>query len=343
MIERPASVQSFSEMERGYRLQQIFLPHAALQRDSFYGRQPGQAFSLEGMPARFAHYTTADAALSIIQNKRMWMRNATAMSDYREVHHGFEIINRFFSDEPKIKAFEAAINSCAPGAMSAAVTQFNAWWQSIQTDTYVMSISQHKASEDLRGRLSMWRAFGSNSSAKVALVVNIPWFSGASQVLNLLFSPVTYLPEPEVHAAFQRVIANVRTEKEFLSQVPRDVVQQAIFSMLVMSVTCMKHEGFQEELEWRAIYLPKMWPSPLMEASTVSIGGVPQIVYEIPLDKYVSESIAGLDLAAIFDRLIIGPSPYPRVMYQAFVDALTTAGVQGAEKLVFVSDIPIRS
>lgn len=84
-------------------------------------------------------------------------------------------------------------------------------------------------------------------------------------------------------------------------------------------------------------------PSPLMESSTEIIGGVPQIVYKFPLDGTVSDALRGLDLSRILDGLIIGPSPYPWVMKEAFVAALLKAGVTDAESRVFVSNIPIRA
>jgi len=50
-----------------------------------------------------------------------------------------------------------------------------------------------------------------------------------------------------------------------------------------------------------------------------------------------------LDMYRMFDRFIIGPSPYPWAMYEAFTAALAKAGIQDAEKRVFTSGIPIRA
>jgi hypothetical protein len=72
------------------------------------------------------------------------------------------------------------------------------------------------------------------------------------------------------------------------------------------------------------------------------IGGVPQIVYEIPLDEKKSNEIADLDLFRMLDRVIVGPSPYPWVTRQAFVEALKAEGVDRAEEIVWASDIPLR-
>jgi hypothetical protein len=120
--------------------------------------------------------------------------------------------------------------------------------------------------------------------------------------------------------------------------------------MFLFRVLCLKHEGFHEEREWRAIYAPTLGayapipgPSQLMESSTEVVSGVPQVVYKVPLDASVSDQIADLDFTQIFDHLIIGPTPYPQPIYSAFVDELTKAGVANSAERVRVSEIPIRA
>jgi hypothetical protein len=321
------------------KLETIFMPYATRQRGKLFadGRNTH---------ARFVHYTSAEAALSIIQGKRVWMRNTTCMSDYREVQHGFDILNSFFSDKSESRAFINALDVCVPGAATEAIALFNQWWtdspSSIRVNTYITSISDHDDKEDLHGRLSMWRAFG-HVAARVAIVFRVPWYSGGTQALSVMFSPVGYLTKDEVHAELHAVIENVRANSAFLRTVDRSVVVRLVLLMLVAGVACLKHEGFREEREWRAIYLPKLWHSPLMESSTESVGGVPQKVYNFPLDVTVSDALHDLDITRIFDRLIIGPSPYPWVMYEAFVTALLKAGVSDAANRVFASNIPIRA
>jgi hypothetical protein len=97
--------------------------------------------------------------------------------------------------------------------------------------------------------------------------------------LNLLFSPVAYLGEKEAHENILQVITNVKTDREFLRSLDREVVVSYVFIMLLAGVTCLKHEGFREEREWRAIYSPSRSASTLMKCSTVVVGGIPQTVY----------------------------------------------------------------
>jgi len=323
----PEQIQSAIELES------IFTPTARRRRDEIY---PGRD------SARFVHYTSSEAALSIIGSKRLWMRSTTCMADYREVQHGFELINAFFVDTTNRERFSAALDACSPGIAKEAIDLFNAWWSDIQFNTYISSISEHDNKEDFHGRLSMWRAFG-GQGARVALVFNVPWISPATPILNVILSPVSYSKREEVHDEINAVIENIKKRTEFLKSIDRKILVSQIFNMLVVGVTCLKHEGFREEREWRVLYSPKRAPSKVVEQATITIGGVPQIVYKLPLDVTVSDALADLDVSQIFDRLIIGPSAYAWAQYEAFVSALTKAGVALATEKVFISDIPIRS
>ena len=264
------------------------------------------------------------------------------MADYREVQHGFEMFRKFFSDEERKKEFYATLDAVSPNIAAEAVNLFDRWWGNIRFNTYITSISEHDDREDSHGRLSMWRAFG-GTTARVALILNLPWFSGATEALNLAFSPVAYLQEQEAQSVMADVIRNVRANLDFLRSIERAIVVNVVFNMLAGGVTCLKHEGFLEEREWRVIYWPQRSLSPLMESSIEIVGGIPQIVYKLPLDREKSDVLADLDLARLFDRLIIGPSQFSLPMCEAFTKALTARGVEQADKRVFISGIPIRS
>lgn len=323
------------QIDQGIRLGHILMPYAERQRKAFFEKTPNQTY------ARLVHYTTAENALKIINSKRIWMRNTHVMADYREVQHGFEIFNKFFSDPAKGKVFADTLDQCAPGVALEAIRMFNESWRDIQFNTYISSISEHQDNEDQHGRLSMWRAFG-GAGARVGIVLKIPTISQGSLALSLLFSPVAYLTEEAAHKVMEEVIGNIRNNCEFLATVDHAVLVRTVFMMLLAGVVCLKHEGFHEEREWRAIYAPKRWPSTLMESSTEVIAGVPQVVYKIPLDPTVSGHLADLDFSKMFDRLIVGPTPYVWPMYDAFVDALTKAGVVDAGTRLFASGIPLR-
>jgi hypothetical protein len=70
------------ELETALRLERIYMPYAARRRAQLFQNNE-----------RFVHYTSAPAALSIVESKRMWMRNTTCMTDYSEVMHGLTLLS----------------------------------------------------------------------------------------------------------------------------------------------------------------------------------------------------------------------------------------------------------
>jgi hypothetical protein len=105
----------------------------------------------------------------------------------------------------------------------------------------------------------------------------------------------------------------------------------------------LKHEGFSEEREWRVIHAPNRMPSDNLESSIETIAGVPQRIYKIPLRSDPSAGLTGLDLDQLIDRIIIGPTQFPWVMFEAFSSALTDAGVKNSASRIAISQIPVRT
>src|ERR1700687_1710365 len=158
------------QLQLVFQLESIFMPQAKRQRDEAYASLL-ETGSTDGQ-LRFVHYTSAEAALKIIHSKRLWMRNTTCMSDYREGLHGYDMLYRVFSDKSKGTAFVSALDECVKGAAQEAFALFDGWWNQSKFDIYVTSISEHDKKEDRHGRLSMWRAFG--SGVRVAIVIKVP-------------------------------------------------------------------------------------------------------------------------------------------------------------------------
>jgi hypothetical protein len=223
------------EFKLGIQLESIFMPHSRKQRDEFYKKNK-----------RFVHYTSADAALKIITSKRLWMRNTTCMSDYREVNHGFDMLRSFFSDDKNKLRFFEALDSCTMGVAAEAIHLFDQWWNDTLSYTFISSISEHNDDEDLHGRLSMWRAFGGNT-ARVALVFSIPSYSPAAEKLCVMFNPVAYLDKENVHSELDNVIENIHDNKDLLRSLDRSQILAFVFNTLVARVVSLKHRGFHEE------------------------------------------------------------------------------------------------
>jgi hypothetical protein len=312
------------------KLNSIFLPHAMARQQEVLGTN-----------RRFVHYTSAENAIKIIHSKEIWLRSVRCMSDYMEVSHGYQLLQRFFTNQERKKEFDDALEPCAAGIEAEAISIFDKWWISIQFGTYICSISEHLQSEDLHGRLSMWRAFG-RPTARAAIVLNLPGHSAAIG-LNLTLSPVAYFSYEQVESELLRVISGVRENCEYLKSIDRQTVLHAVFFMLMVAAVSLKHEGFHEEREWRLVYSPQLRPSAFLRKATETIDGVPQIVYKIPLENKPAENIVGVEIPELIERIIIGPSNYPIPIGEAFTAALQDAGMKDAAARVFASSIPLRT
>jgi hypothetical protein len=208
--------------EQGIRLADIMMPYFMKKTRELFLQKPGQP------RGRLVHYTDAEAALKIIRTKRFWMRNTNCLSDFSEVQHGFDILQRFLAIKEKKESFTDALDDCVPGVASEAITAFNNSWNDIRLNSYITCLSEHQDSEDSNGRLSMWRAFG-GTATRIGIVLRIPYPSLSSLPLNIIFSSVAYLSESATHKDLEEVIGNVRANRDYLRMIGRDVLVKLVF------------------------------------------------------------------------------------------------------------------
>lgn len=313
------------------RLMAILYPYAYGKRRAFIDNK-----------RRFVHYTSAESALNIIRSKSIWMRNTTCMSDYREVLHGHQVLQRYFADNANRTAFFAALNGCIDGLAEGTIAQVDQSLQSAHLQTYIASIAEHDDREDVHGRLSMWRAFG-NSPARVAVAIRLNLETGRNASLGAELSPVAYFTDSEFTRELNEVILNVVEHREFLRSIDGAWLRASLHAMLISAMVCLKHEGFNEEREWRVIHSPTRHSSEHIKSSIEVVQGLPQRVYRLPLQSDKEAGLTGLSPDELIDRIIIGPTQYPFAMWDAFVSELTDAGVTDAAMRVFNSQIPVRT
>lgn len=319
------------EIALGDELEKIFTPLA-------YGRR--KKIREEG--GRFVHYTSAENAVNIIRHKKIWMRNARCMNDYLESYFGHQHLVEVFSKKEIKQEYLSVLNELGQDFGNQVLNKFDQWWNNIQFNTYITSVSEHDNTEDIHGRLSMWRAYG-RDAAKAALVLKMPIQPGEALGLRVLFSPVEYLTPEQLETEFLAAVQNIKQHIGFLKGVKPELLSNMAFFMLVLAALCLKHEGFKEEREWRVICLPHALPTKFVESSVEVVGGVPQTVYKIPLVDRPDDNIMGLEIPKLVDRVIIGPSVYPVPINEAFVNLLVQAGMSDAASRVVFSNIPLRT
>ena len=288
---------------------------------------------------RFVHYTSADVAMSIIQSRQIWMRNTTVMNDFKEIEYGESCLVAAYNS-----AVGAELKDYLEGLHSGFTKQFedllNPWLRHFRSETYITCLSEHDASEDANGRLSMWRAYGGRNG--VAMVINNAPFATSTDALKAYSSPVAYLTPEQFEQELAKITDLIKTNKERLGEIGRDGLIGYLFNAFQFAIICTKHPGFHEEREWRVIYSPTQGKSPIIKSEVRAVNGVAQTIQMLPLLDEPEKGLYGADVPSLLDRLIIGPSQYPWATYKAFVTLLEEAGVSDAGNKVHVSDIPLR-
>ncbi len=299
----------------GQEIFALFHPHAADRRAKV---------------DRFAYYTRAETALSIVQNETIWMRKTTCMNDFRELTFGREcLLDQLTFNR---RNFTQALDTTFPGLAEDVIADFQQSSIEMMDDTYIACVSEHSESEDSLGRLSMWRAYGGPTG--VALVFNKE--AADLQDLPYYASPVLYTDAQSFGGEFNRVVDGLVTSRQLLASVNREFARRALVFVLQSALASIKHRGFEEEREWRIIYNPQFHTQDGLAPIVKSINGVPQLIYQIALQKGKSR----YSLLDYIDRLIVGPTQYPNEIAQALKLALNE---KDAGRIpVVVSDIPLR-
>ena len=291
---------------------------------------------------RLAYYTTVDVAEKLIRNQEIWLRDCTLMNDSMEVRHGIQLIDDYFAMEENRAALADALGAHSDVAL-AVLKMFDEWKTDRSLETYLMSLSRHAPpdvprakEEDKHGRLSMWRGYGGPEG--VALVFNIP--SGSVEGFNMFFSPVAYLDK--IDAQMDAVTQKLKKEHQFLSVVPRDLLVNGLFLTLVMAAVSLKHPGFHEEAEWRLLYMPSTYRSTFVTPHLEYPRAKAENVFKTTLPRLTNGGLAGMDLATLIDRVIIGPTTSPGLLKERVVKALSDMGITNPDKRVHISGIPYR-
>lgn len=314
------------------KLAQLFMPYAVRRADEI--REKG---------TQFAHYTSAYAALQIIEKKVVWMRNAVVMNDFSEVQHGQNCLVHSWKDENAGGRLRALLEKLQPGLAHVVVQEFDRRIHDREVQSYLISISEHgdgALDEDRYGRLSMWRAYGGNTN--VAFVFKHTPFIAASDALNAYTSPVFYSDEERFKEHFIEIVDGLEANFDFLQQVGNESVVKMLTWAFHFAALSTKHPGFAEEKEWRVIHSPSMLPSDKIGFDIETIEGVPQRVYKLKMENHPDEGFTGATLPELLEEIIIGPTQYPWPLYEALATKLEENGVKDAWSKVRTSEIPLR-
>lgn len=297
---------------------------------------------LKSGESELVHYTTAENALNIIKSERFWLRNVRCMNDYSEVQNGIDLLLEAFGgpDNVRIYRLYAALDRIAPGEAKAAVDTFNDWLPILPDNTFIGCLSQAESNE-VTGRLSMWRAY-SAPNAGVALVMDKSPFVAETDALKAYSVPVAYLSKEEFLVGIDNCLTTLENLVQHLVGIQEGFVKNTVFWWLLMTAVSLKHPAFHEEREWRIVYLPDLFKSDVIEECVETVRGIPQVVQKIPLVDDPERGLHGANPANLLKKLIIGPSEFPGVIRDAFATQLAAANLENAMDRISISFIPLR-
>ncbi|HCN71932.1 MAG TPA: hypothetical protein DIS96_09515 [Pusillimonas sp.] len=320
------------------QLREIFFPRASKEIDRM--RKYG---------TRLAHYTTAETGLKILHSNEIFLRNATLMNDFSEMRYGMDCLGYAYSGQFGMR-LKAALRDVQDDLPDILARNFDNNFIDVRSETYLMSVSEHDdGHEDRYGRLSMWRAYAPKNG--VAFILNNRPFVSNSDALNAYTSPVLYATREDFQTAFEEVVISIENNLGYLKSIGGRYVHDMLMTAFRFAVQSTKHPAFKEEKEWRVIYTPTLLPEneakkqkQLMRvpAKIMSLGGVPQKVYTIPLRDYPDEDFIGATVPELLDRVLIGPSQDSYAIAQAYIAELKRRQVPNAESKVIITDIPLR-
>ena len=316
-----------------------FTPEQRLLANIFYPHMMTKMCAAKENNTRLVHYTSASAAMEIIKTKRFWMRKTSCMNDFMEVEQGLHCLDVAYSGEAG-ELLKETLNDIFLGVVNQIEEFFRGWVRELRTNAYIACFSEHSETEDMHGRLSMWRAY--SESTGVALVLNNAPFFSQSNALKIYTSPVAYLDAEAFQTEFAKTVQGINNNADFLRRIGRDELVFHVFNAFKFAALCTKHPGFLEENEWRVIYTPSLEESERLEKDIEVLRGTPQPVYKIPLKNIPEEGLVGVEIPEILDRVLIGPTEYPVAILEAFITLLADAGVEDPQSRMQITGIPLR-
>lgn len=295
---------------------------------------------LKGKGKLFAHYTTAESAMKILDDQTVMLRNARLMNDFSEVDYGQTILGKAWRTDDLGQNFTTFLNSIEDGLGGRLEDVFNELVPHQNYETYIFSMIEHSSEDKEFGKLSMWRAYGGDSG--VALVFNPELLLDEHPNLYAFNLPVLYVGADEIYKLISSVLQNLKRNQEKVKEVDRKHLITAIAVFLHYLTLSTKHPGFSEEKEWRVIYCPTFNKSKQIEEREKVFRGIPQTAHFLKLEKSDEEGWSDLRLSKILKNLIIGPTQYPQQLSLSFVKKLSSLGVDAPGSIISTSNIPLR-
>jgi len=209
-------------------------------------------------------------------------------------------------------------------------------------DTYISCFAKHDET-DYDGALSMWRGYGANGNGvcfvmdtrKIEPIENSPLIL-ASVKYETNDQRIKWIKE-QVHLLAGILHSIEKTDEELNSIAWNWIERLKVFSLFT------KHIGFQEEQEWRIVYLSDRDPDniykPMFGYHASDKGVEPKL--KLNLSKAPNGKTAP-SLSNIIDRIILGPTAASVLSIRSLARMLELKGQKQLVEKIHASTIPYR-
>jgi hypothetical protein len=281
-------------------------------------------------PPALYHYTSMEAFISILNSGQIRATHIRYLNDLSEAEWMWQAVLELLQKQTVTEAKDRADRAAG---IIAAIDQRH------QQNEFVASFSEN--GDDL----TQWRAYcpggaglsiGFNTAALSTQWVADPKCQDPAFVGSAL-RKVRYLNEQGEAKLFNELDSMVRLSPSIQRGIDGQPVttEQFVTAWLSTVATAYKHPAFAAESEWRLVFSKPHKPMPYQRFRPGKSSLVPYIEAILNLDTQSRRSVSYM-----IDRVVIGPTPSPRLAEEALKAAFASFG--HPEVQVEVSKIPFR-
>jgi hypothetical protein len=293
-------------------------------------------------PPLLAHYTSIEVIEKIVCHEELWLSNPLFMNDLEELRFGMVEGKRIFEQS------SAVARLCGSTQRKGTIVHaFRSYSESFEKehalDVYVFCLSEHNP-EDYDGRLSMWRAYGGQGRG-AALVFNASFITKEPES-PMLVAKVSYVTQAQRFTWLEQKIeeaCNV-AGSEAIADDDLYLVAYWIFTIIKLYALKFKHKGFDEEKEWRLIYMPDRDERGMLKDRLGYVLGPRGVEPKLKLkiEPLPIAKPADWTFSSIVERIILGPSAASPLAVAGVKRMLQSLGKPEFCGRVHASTIPLR-
>jgi Protein of unknown function (DUF2971) len=211
-------------------------------------------------------------------------------------------------------------------------------------DTCVFCLSEH-SQENTDGMLSMWRGYGGNGkgaalvfdTGKISMVEDSP----------ILILRVSYGSQDErfgwldqIASKFAVLVAetNISDEQIYLAT-------RVLFDRIKLFALSTKHDGFEEEKEWRAVYMSDRDDEEKLKHMQHYLNGPRGVEPKLKLKLEPTEGVTDLEFVPsnILANILLGPSTSSALAVRSVERMLELIQKPELKDRLIASKIPLRA